>query len=59
MEAGLKILRVVGNAELVSKEEAEARARAEMEDRQNEPYILGLSAYSKNVGKQLSKLKIR
>ena len=47
MEAGLKILRVVGNAELVSKEEAEARARAEMEDRQNEPYILGLSAYIK------------
>tara|TARA_A100001388_G_scaffold143292_1_gene106321 strand:- start:2925 stop:4967 length:2043 start_codon:yes stop_codon:yes gene_type:complete len=39
------MLRIVGNAELVSKEQAEAAARAEMEARQNEPYILGLASY--------------
>ena len=43
--AGLRMLRIVGNAELVSKEQAEAAARAEMEARQNEPYILGLASY--------------
>ena len=47
MVAGLRMLRVVGNAELVAQEQAEATAKAEMEARQNEPYILGLSAYIK------------
>lgn len=43
--AGLKILRVVGNAELVKQEEA--NAKAEMEARQNEPYILGMAEHIK------------
>ena len=47
MVAGLRMLRVVGNAELVAQEQADAAVKAEMEARQNEPYILGLSAYIK------------
>ena len=43
MVAGL--LKIVGNAELVTKEEAEAAKRAELEARQNEPYILGLASH--------------
>ncbi|HAW76802.1 MAG TPA: hypothetical protein DCW74_13835 [Alteromonas australica] len=39
------MLRVVGNAELVAEEEA--AARKELQDRQNEPYILGLHSYIK------------
>ena len=40
---GLRMLRVVGNAELVAEEEAAAKAA--LQDRQNEPYILGLHSY--------------
>ena len=39
------MLRVIGNSELVAQEEA--AARAELADRQNEPYILGIHAYMK------------
>ena len=34
---GLRMLRVVGNADLVKEEEAAAKAA--LQDRQNEPYI--------------------
>ena len=40
---GLRMLRVVGNAELVAEEEAAAKAA--LQDRQNEPYILGLHSH--------------
>ena len=40
---GLSILRVVGNDELV-KQEKEQAAR-ELQERQNEPYIIGLTSY--------------
>ena len=40
---GLRMLRVVGNAELVKEEEAAAKAA--LQDRQNEPYILGLHSH--------------
>ena len=39
------MLRVIGNSELVEQEEA--AARAELADRQNEPYILGIHSYIK------------
>ena len=39
---GLSILRVVGNDELV-KQEKEQAAR-ELQERQNEPYIIGLTS---------------
>ena len=40
---GLRMLRVVGNADLVKEEEAAAKAA--LQDRQNEPYILGLHSH--------------
>ena len=39
------MLRVIGNSEIVAQEEA--AARAELADRQNEPYILCIHAYKK------------
>ena len=46
--AGLTFLRVIGNEELVKQETLEAQRLAEMQERQNEPYILGLSAHIKD-----------
>ena len=40
---GLRMLRVVGNADLVKEEEAATKAA--LQERQNEPYILGLHSH--------------
>ena len=44
--AGLNFLRVVDNATLVSEEQ---NARKEMEDRQAEPLMIGLSGYLRSA----------
>ena len=40
---GLSVLRVVGNEELVKQEKEQAEK--ELQERQNEPYLLGLTSY--------------
>ena len=43
--AGLSFLRVVGNAELTKREEEAAETKRQLSERQNQPVMLGLTAY--------------
>lgn len=47
--AGLNFIRVVGNADIVEQEEADANTKAEMEARQAEPLMKGLASYMRTA----------